>query len=61
MEAMLDKIEIMRQTSLPASPALHRDALLDTRNELRFKVRIGKSPVWDNCLRLEKFLGSAVA
>ena len=61
METMLDRIEIMEETSPSRTPECYTNALRDTQNELEFKVRIGKSAVWDNCMRLEKFLGSAVA
>ena len=61
MEAMLDRIEIIRDAQATHEPEHFRNALRDTRSELEFKVSIGRSVVWDNCLRLEKLLGRAIA
>ena len=61
METMLDRIEIIGDAQATQEPERFCNALRDTRSELQFKVRIGRSVVWDNCRRLEKLLGSAIA
>ena len=61
METMLDRIEIIGDAPATQEPDHFLNALRDTRSELEFKVSIGRSVVWENCLRLEKLLGRAIA